>query len=175
MKHREGYSQPPKIFPYEYYQRHYELEERHWWSFGMRAIAGGMLHRHLQGPHKLSVLDTGCGAGGTLSWMRPYADPHRLVGVDFSWHALEFCQKRQLKQLAQVFLPVLPFSNESFDLVFCLDALQHLRRQGSDGQGLREFLRVLKPGGSLYLRTTVRREAKDRRGKPPRLGGLADT
>ena len=95
-------SEHPKIFSWEYYRRLYEVEERHWWSVGMREIAARVLDRRLAGRRdSLRVLDAGCGTGLTLSWLERYARSERIVGFDLSWFALEFCKHRRLPRIAQ--------------------------------------------------------------------------
>jgi SAM-dependent methyltransferase len=81
---------------------------------------------------------------------------HRIVGIDFSYYALEFCQRRRASRVAQASITQLPFPDRSFDLVICTDVIQHLPRDGSDRRALRECHRVLRPGGVLFLRTNVR-------------------
>ncbi len=143
----------PKIYSHEYYQRLYDLEERHWWSIGMRAIGERLLDPHLQNHQGLRILDAGCGTGGTLSWLERYTDARNIFGIDFSRFALKFCQARRSHHLAQGSVTDLPFPNEFFDLVVCMDVLQHLPRDGADRLALQEFQRVVKPGGLIYLRT----------------------
>jgi ubiquinone/menaquinone biosynthesis C-methylase UbiE len=147
LKRRAGKSEAPRIYAYEYYQRIYEFEERHWWSIGMRTITGRLLDRHLQDRQHRRILDVGCGTGSMLSWLERYADPQRIVGIDLSRHALGFCQERRLRRLAQASITQLPFPDECFDLVTCADVLQHLPRDGSDRQAIVECRRVLRPGG----------------------------
>jgi len=42
----------------------------------------------------------------------------------------------------------LPFGNQSFDYVTCLEGLEHIE---NPQQAMREFARVLKPGGHLFV------------------------
>lgn len=45
----------------------------------------------------------------------------------------------------------LPFKSDFFDLVLCKGVIQHLGGNGSDQVALREFHRVLRPGGCLLI------------------------
>ena len=86
-----------------------------------------------------SVLDVGCGRG----FMREYVNAQggRYVGVDLLAHGSGF-------PLGVADATRLPFPDASFDGVFCVDAFEHI----PDGvAAAREFLRVLRPGGFMFL------------------------
>lgn len=150
----------PQIFTGEYYQRLYELEERHWWSIGMRAIAAGMLTTRVRNSRGLRILDAGCGTGATLGWLSRLAPSAEVVGIDYSRHALDYCRRRHRPRLAQASVSELPFADAAFDVVVCADVVQHLPRDGSDRTAIREFYRTLRPGGVLFLRTNVHRSRR---------------
>ncbi|MBI1745726.1 MAG: class I SAM-dependent methyltransferase [Acidobacteria bacterium] len=151
-------SEHPKIFTPEYYQRLFDVEERHWWSIGMRAIAARMLDQSLPGRRAdFWILDAGCGTGLTRAWLEAYARPERIIGIDLAWLALEFCRRRSLAGLAQASITGLPFVSDIFDLATCIDVLQHLPQDGSEKAALDELHRVLRPGGRLLLRTNAQR------------------
>ena len=143
----------PMMGSYEYYERLYEVEEGHWWSRGMRDIAQRILDAHLDGAKGLTVLDSGCGTGITLSWLERYSEPDKVVGIDLARYALQFCRRRRDFLLCQSSVLDLPFKSDSFDLVVCNDVIQHLPGRGSDTVALSEFHRVLKPDGYLLVRT----------------------
>ena len=143
----------PQIGTHEYFERLYEVEEGHWWSRGMREIAAGILRSRVEAAGA-SVLDAGCGTGINLGWLRQFR-PRRVVGVDLSRDALEFCRRRGEARLAQASVLALPFAGESFELVVCNDVIQHLPGRGGDLAALKEFRRVLRPGGHLLVRTNA--------------------
>ncbi len=141
----------PQIGSYEYYEWLYEIEEKHWWYMGIREAAAGILNSYYRGMKNLSILDAGCGTGFTLTWLERYSWPKRAVGVDISWNAFHFCRRRGQRLLSQASIMELPFKSDFFDLVLCKGVIQHLRGNGSDQVALREFHRVLRPGGCLLL------------------------
>lgn len=174
MTTSEGRPEPaqnPKIGSSEYFAQLFDVEERHWWSRGMRAVAGAMLDAHLAGASNLRVLDAGCGTGISLSWLEKYSAPARPVGIDVSALALDFCRRRGHPLLLRSSAVHLPFADGSFDLVVCNDVIQHLPGAGADVTALAEFGRVLDPGGLLMVRTNssqglanrARRESRDYR------------
>lgn len=142
-----------QIGSYEYYERLYEVEERHWWYMGIREAASWILNAQYQGVSGLNILDAGCGTGFTLTWLERYSLPKRAVGIDLSWNAFQFCRRRGQRLLSQASVLELPLENHFFDLVVCKAVVQHLRGSESDKLALREFYRVLKPGGCLLLIT----------------------
>jgi ubiquinone/menaquinone biosynthesis C-methylase UbiE len=144
----------PQIFEPDYYQRLYDIEEKHWWAQGMRDAMVALLCEPLAGKQQLRVLDVGCGTGYLLEFFKQHyplnGDP---VGVDVSPHALKFCELRGAKALVLGSAVDVPLDSASFDLIICIDTIQHLSPAGADQTALAEFARLLKPGGLLYLRT----------------------
>jgi SAM-dependent methyltransferase len=137
----------------EEYGRMYALEETHWWYAGMREITAGLLPPSLgASAGNARVLDAGCGTGNNLVHL---AERGRTVGVDLSQEALAFCATRGVT-VARGSLLALPFADRSFDLVTSFDVLYH-RWITDDRRALRELVRVLKPGGFLFVRVPALR------------------
>ncbi|MCL4465139.1 MAG: class I SAM-dependent methyltransferase [Chloroflexi bacterium] len=132
----------------EQYTLMYRLEDEHWWYIGMREITHTLVHAANGNGHWRAVLDAGCGTGGTLSRLPAGSWG---VGVDFSPDALQLSRERGLKWLAQASVEDLPFADASFDLVLCSDVIYHLG-VAEDTRALREFCRVLRPGGMAVIR-----------------------
>ena len=124
------------------YDRLYQVEDRHWWFRGRRAVIRALLQ---QTPfaRPVRVLDAGCGTGRNLS---EFADLGSLSGVEPSASAVEFCHRRGLSNVTRASVEQLPFPDGSFDLVFAFDVLEHL---DDDVAGMRELRRVTAAGGSL--------------------------
>ncbi len=87
------------------------------------------------------ILDAGCGEGFTLRELREGGVQAKMIGVDFSSAALAWSQAHQmaLSPLSLADARHLPFPDDSFDLVLCLEVLEHLP---DSALGLRELLRV---------------------------------
>lgn len=144
----------PQIFEPDYYQRLYDIEEAHLWAQGMRSAMLALLQRSLANKSALRVLDVGCGTGYLLNFLKQhYALDGEPVGIDVSSHALEFCRLRGATELLLASATEIPLDSASFDLIICIDTIQHLSPMGADQQAIAEFARLLKPGGVLYLRT----------------------
>lgn len=90
-----------------------------------------------------AILDAGCGEGFTMHELRQAGVPATLVGVDFSPAALAWHQANLLREspapLNVADVHALPFGDGSFDLVICLEVMEHLP---DSARGLRELLRV---------------------------------
>jgi SAM-dependent methyltransferase len=132
----------------EEYEVMYEAENSHWWYGGMTAITRSLLDRHVGRGRSLRVLDAGCGTGAVMGYLSDYGS---VVGFDFSSEALRFCRKRRLSRLARASVMELPFGNASFDLLVSFDVLCE-RAVPDDMIALKEFARVLAPGGRVLLR-----------------------
>lgn len=105
----------------------------------------------------LDVLDVAC---GTAWGWRDLDSPRSITGVDISEHALG--EARRLGFLIQgtaAEMERLPFRTASFDVVTCLEAIEHVA-PGSAAAFLHECRRVLRPGGILVLSTPLRKDNK---------------
>ena len=129
----------------------YALEEKFWWFAGMREIAASVLDDFCESGN-LKVLDAGCGTGLNLEWLRRYAPPENIFGLDYSADAIDFCKERNLKNLVQGSATDLPFADESFDLITSFDVLVQLFGDSGDTQAINEMFRVLKPNGLIFVR-----------------------
>ena len=99
-----------------------------------------------------SLLDVGCNTGELLSYCNELFPMIRLAGVEINKTALE--QARQRLPLADLHVSAaeeLPFADDRFDCVTCIEVLEHISVDVRS-QSLKEMRRVLRPGGRLVLR-----------------------
>lgn len=75
-------------------------------------------------------------------------------GVDVDAEAVGYCLERGLKNVRVGEAAELPFSDTTFDLVTCLDVVEHL---DDDTAAFREMWRVLRPGGHLLVTVPAHR------------------
>jgi ubiquinone/menaquinone biosynthesis C-methylase UbiE len=93
------------------------------------------------------VLDAGCGTGKFFGFDFARAAGCRMVGTDVRQDVkgnteMDFCVRSELNRL--------PFSDASFDVVNCRLVIEHVH---APDVVLKEFYRVLKPGGRLAIFT----------------------
>jgi ubiquinone/menaquinone biosynthesis C-methylase UbiE len=144
----------------EDYDLMHQLETDYWWFVGMRRITSALLSCHV-GQIPRSILDVGCGTGINLLWLTRQYQPDRIVGCDFSAVALGWCaetirnapssSKKTTPVLSRGDVRKLPFAGGSFDLTTNSDVLD-LFAKGEDLQAMKEFYRVLRPGGVAFVR-----------------------
>jgi ubiquinone/menaquinone biosynthesis C-methylase UbiE len=89
-------------------------------------------------------LDAGCGSGVVLRRVKPLVP--QVAGADISRAMLARCLPFH-GDLVRATVTRLPFEDASFDGVSSYSLLHHLRHPA---EALREFHRVLRPGGFLY-------------------------
>ena len=131
----------------------------------------GSIHKSLAG---LKILDFGCGDG---RWLRSFleydAEPDNLVGVDISDVRFELALKKNpLIKLIRIDDIVLPFEDETFDIVtqfvcFSSMASNHMRVSAA-----LETIRILKPGGYMFWWDMTRAVSRADKGTPLMLNGL---
>lgn len=144
----------PRIFEPEYYARMRALEAGSWWNAGMRDVAEALL-REAGLPRQGVLLDAGCGSGQTMTWFGNTWPEWRAVGLDVSMDGLRAALDGGQRGLVGASALSVPLSDATADLVISLDVLQHLPLPAGTGEALREFHRVLRPGGWLLIRTNA--------------------
>jgi len=120
-----------------------ESDERHWWYRGRRRIIRAVLD-DLTLPDGSSILDAGCGSGRTLDELRDYGATY---GLDTSPTAVATARARG-HDVRLGTVESAPFAAASFDLVTCLDVIEHT---ADDRRTLRELRRLCRPGGTLLV------------------------
>jgi SAM-dependent methyltransferase len=118
-------------------------DDRHWWYRGRRRVVRAMLDG-LALPAPCAILDAGCGSGRTLDDLTGYGD---VRGVDVSREAVAATRARG-HDAYRADVGDLPFADGSFDLVTCLDVVEHTP---DDRRTLSELRRVTRPGGVLLV------------------------
>jgi len=105
------------------------------------------------------VLDIGCGGGQLAIDLKKTDEGLDVTGLDLSISQLRRARSRDAGaraglHLVQASALELPFPDEAFDLVYSVDCLKHWPDKN---KGLRECIRLLRPGGLLLI-TEVDRE-----------------
>lgn len=93
----------------------------------------------IEASHPTRVLDAGCGEGETIERLGPIL-PKPVQGVDLNPESVEFASARLPEHHFEVGdLTALRFEDSSFDLVLCLEVLEHIPEPGA---ALAEIARV---------------------------------
>ena len=133
----------------DYAAQYGELQQWHWWFRGRNKIIGAVFEREFAGAPGAprSILSVGCGPAVGLGWLVPHAGRGgRVVGLD-----IDPVHARNLPEGVEFVVGSLesaPFPDASFDAVLALDVLEHL---DDAARGLREALRMVRPGGLLLV------------------------
>lgn len=99
------------------------------------------------------VLEVGCGVGDFGFSIEP--DAESVTCLDFSLTAIQIAKQRASDRGSKInFMQGdacgLPFDDNTFDLVFSCECLEHVPEPR---KAIKEMARVLKPGGALVLTT----------------------
>jgi ubiquinone/menaquinone biosynthesis C-methylase UbiE len=99
------------------------------------------------------VLDAGCGWGRWIVKLHSYCrKDFEMVGVDLDDFSLEYALGLdRLLNVARSDVERLPFRNDVFDLIFCSAVIHEVKTYAGRENTIREFHRVLRPAGMLYI------------------------
>lgn len=105
------------------------------------------------------VADVGCGWGRSLKKLHTRFAPQRLIGMDIDAAMIEAARSEaQAEGIAAEFIQCsssrMTLEDNSVDLLFCHQTFHHLIEQE---EAIREFYRVLKPGGILLFAESTKR------------------
>ncbi|HEX7250706.1 MAG TPA: methyltransferase domain-containing protein [Burkholderiales bacterium] len=130
------------------------------WTTRVVRVALKDLHRLIpeRKPSYPVVLDAGCGQGKSLRPLIEHFSPQQIIGVDAEERCLEKAREEAARErtpidLRRGDLAAIDLPDASVDLVFCHQTFHHLIRQE---ESLREWHRVLKPGGLLLFAESTR-------------------
>jgi SAM-dependent methyltransferase len=119
------------------------LDERHWWYRGRRRVLNAVLER-IAVPPRAQVLDAGCGSGRTLDDLARYGS---VSGMELNPLGVAAAGARG-HEVKEGRVEAIPYDDASFDLVTCLDVIEHT---DDDVVSLRELRRVARPGARLVV------------------------
>lgn len=129
------------------YKNIFENEETHFFYVGNHKVIISLIEKYTRdASKKLKILDAGCGTGLLANKMGQFGE---VIGIDNNPEAVRFAKKRGVN-VSRGSVNKLLFKDKSFDLVVSMDVIYH--RAVDDQKALREFFRVLRPGGILILR-----------------------
>jgi ubiquinone/menaquinone biosynthesis C-methylase UbiE len=111
--------------------------------------------KHILIEKHFTILDIGCGGGGTVHKLAGIAVKGKVYGIDLSEDSVTVSRrtnKRFIKmgrvEIQNGSVSCLPFSDNRFDLVTAVNTYYYWPDLVSD---MKELLRVLKPGGKLMI------------------------
>lgn len=130
------------------YRAMYEVEVDHWWYRGLRQILFFWINK--LSPKKM--LDAGAGTG--INALEAVKRGYSVSVFDASPEGVEFCKMRGLEDVKLGFTQEIPFKNEEFDLITCMDVMVLLNGHNVN-ESMKEFRRCLKPGGHLIINSAT--------------------
>jgi trans-aconitate methyltransferase len=127
----------------DYAQAYADLYRRHWWWQSRERIVFDQIGR-LNLTEPIDILDVGCGAGVMLEQLSRYG---RVSGIEVDTSMLTadtpFRNRIHTEPLGSDI-----YRDKQFDLITCLDVLEHIQ---GDSQAVIDMMNMLRPGGSLLV------------------------
>jgi SAM-dependent methyltransferase len=120
------------------------VEDEYWWYRGRRRIVVDVV-AGLPLPPQPQILDAGCGSGRNMVELSEFGT---AVGLEPSPRGAEVARARRVGEVVVATIDKMPFDASRFDIITCLDVLEHIE---DDREALRELRRVARPGGVLLI------------------------
>lgn len=142
-RHRTSVFGVTGLLKSEEYSYMYAVENSHWWFVSRRRLMVELIKSfNMKNPE---ILDVGCGTGGNLKALDGVGS---TCGTDISPRALEFCRMNGFGNVMESGIEEIPLKDGIFDIIVCLDVLEHLDNPLT---GLGELRRVLKDDGRIIV------------------------
>ncbi len=128
-----------------FYDLRYKLDEDEWRARAKRGLIL-QLWEQFRNPHynKTKMLDFGCGTGTLQNEFAKKITSDQTFGIDTSSDAIKFTKMRGVKNAFLFNGKIIPFKDNSFDLITAIDVIEHVQ---DDLKAIKEIHRVLKTGG----------------------------
>lgn len=106
-----------------------------------------------------TILDIGFGHGHSLWMLEEYFNPTKVIGLDVDHNARKRAKENLKRCKCEVELlhsdaAYIDLPDNSVDMIFCHQSFHHLVNQEL---AIKEFFRVLKPGGAFLFAESTRR------------------
>lgn len=130
------------------YRKLAEVEDSMWYFRALHAHVRRELASALPHGKPARILDAGCGTGGLIRRLVAEHANWVWTGVDVAPEACALARERCGATILEAKAEALPFGENEFDAIVSADVLYHV---DDDGAALREFFRVLRPGGVVVI------------------------
>jgi SAM-dependent methyltransferase len=124
-----------------------EVESRHWWFAGRRAILSSLV-KQLNLPGHAKILEIGCGTGGNLDMLAAFGKVSAF-DMDENARAIASNKTAGVFDIREGYCPDhIPFEDERFDLICMFDVLEHIEQ---DVETLAVIKSRLAEGGRVLM------------------------
>jgi SAM-dependent methyltransferase len=128
------------------YDRMAELDELHWWYRARREVLAALIARRIPLPKDARLLEIGCGTGHNLAMLKRFG---RVDAVEIDPAARALASRRLGHAVLDAPLPELPgVPDRAYDLIACLDVIEHIER---DREALAGVAAKLRSGGRVLI------------------------
>ncbi len=127
------------------YHTNFEIEDTYWWFVARNQIIYDFIQNQTDIKPHAFILDVGCGTGGFAAKLKNTYIP---VCLDASATALEYCKKRGINLLHNMYLQDFPKNKYNLSAIIMLDVIEHIKDADSV---LHSACELLPPGGTLII------------------------
>ena len=128
------------------YRQMAELDQRHWWYRGRRAVLADLIRREARPPEAALILEIGCGTGHNLSMLAQFGT---VDGLELDDEARAIAEQRLGRKVMSSPLPELAgVPDRRYDLIAALDVIEHI---DDDLAAVLAIASKLKPGGKFVI------------------------
>lgn len=128
-----------------YEDKYLELEPNNFWFESRRELVVNFLKKIIKPEFK--ILEIGSGSGANIKRIKQSFPKITIKGIEYSQKLVDAAKKKKLN-VQKGDATKLKEKSESYDLVICLDVLEHIK---NDEKAISEIRRVLKKDGFALI------------------------
>jgi SAM-dependent methyltransferase len=128
----------------DFEEKYHQLEQTHWWFKKRRELVVSWVRKHRKDS---AILDIGCSSGALLTDLNEVGY-NNVSGIDVSETAVALAQQNGHDKASVMDGASTTFPAAQFDILVASDCLEHIE---NDETALADWMRILKPGGTLIL------------------------
>ena len=115
-----------------------------------------------------SILDAGCGNGKNMT----IRNDLQWTGCDISSGLLTICKDKGFDNVLECDVRNLPFDNDTFDNLISIAVVHHISDFQERVKACQEFIRVVKPGGKIFIQVWQNKFVSNNKFVP--INGIGD-